>query len=144
MQMPLPLIVGVAALSLTAAGCSKNTNSAAVASADQPCGALIAPNAEAAAKLPAGFPTVAGFVATYTVTQGKTVLVRGAVAGRPSDIVAERDRGLATIRAQGYQVTGSDQEPGFEADGDFTGPHPGDINVKTLCKHYLEVNYSFG
>jgi hypothetical protein len=54
-----------------------------------------------------------------------------------------RDAAFSKILAAGYVKTGSDQEIGFEADGDFTGPHDGNINVKTLCKNYLVLTYTF-
>ena len=97
----------------------------------------------AGATRPAGFPTVAGFIPIFSATEGSSTLIRGAVPGVPSQIPVVRDTGFAKIQAKGYTVTGHDQEPGFEADGDFTGPHPGNINVKTLCSHYLVVTYTF-
>lgn len=115
--------------------------SAATAAAG--CGARTTPNAAAAGKLPKGFPVVPGWTPTTSVTQGSTVAVRGVVHGLPSAIVLVRDGAFAKVLRAGYRKTGSDQEPGFEADGDFEGPHMGNINVKTLCKGYLVVTYTF-
>jgi hypothetical protein len=107
------------------------------------CGDEVRPHPVAAQRLPTGFPTVTGWAATQAVTQGKTVALRGAVRGSPDDIVHVRDEALKKITASGYTKAGSDQEPGFEADADFSGPHPGNINVKPLCRDYLVVTYTF-
>ncbi len=115
--------------------------SAATAAAG--CGARTTPNAAVAGKPPKGFPVVTGWTPTTSVTQGSTVAVRGVVRGVPSAIVLIRDGAFAKVIKAGYRKTGSDQEPGFEADGDFQGPHMGNINVKTLCKGYLVVTYTF-
>ena len=151
-----PALVALALLGATAA-CGKHSSALAAPStspkySDEPsadtasmaCGTLTKPDPAALTKLPSGFPTVAGFTPIFTATQGSTVLVRGAVPGAPAQIPSVRDAGFVKIQAKGYTVTGHDQEVGFEADGDFTGPHPGNINVKTLCRGYLVVTYTFG
>jgi hypothetical protein len=107
------------------------------------CGDEITPHPGVVQKLPTGFPTVNGWAATQAVTQGKTIALRGAVMGGPDDIVRVRDAALEKITASGYTRAGSDQEPGFEADADFSGPHAGNINVKALCLDYLVVTYTF-
>jgi hypothetical protein len=107
------------------------------------CGDEITPHPGVARKLPNGFPTVTGWAATQAVMQGKTVALRGAVRGSPDDIVRVRDAAIHKITAAGYTEAGSDQEPGFEADADFDGPHAGNINVKALCRDYLVVIYTF-
>jgi hypothetical protein len=86
---------------------------------------------------------VNGWAATESLTQGRTLALRGAVRGGLEEIVVVRDAALRKIIASGYTKTGSDQEPGFEADADFNGPHPGNINVKALCRDYLVVTYTF-
>lgn len=113
------------------------------ATATEPCGARTVTNAAAAGSLPKGFPVVAGWQASTTVTQGKTVAVAGFVTGTPTAIIVVRDEAFTKIIAAGYTKTGSDEEPGFEADGDFTGPVAGNINVKTLCQSNLVVTYTF-
>lgn len=131
-----------AAAGATAPESPKYTDEPASGAANLACGTLTQADPAAAAKLPAGFPTVDHFVPTFSGAEGATVLVRGAVPGTPPQIPAIRDAGFAKIKAAGYTVTGQDQEIGFEADGDFTGPHPGNINVKTLCQGYLVVTYT--
>jgi hypothetical protein len=107
------------------------------------CGDKTTPRAAVSAKLPAGFPTVAGWAATQAVSQGKTLVLRGAVKGDSDEIVEVRDAAVARLTAAGYRRTAGDEEPGFEADADFTGPHSGNINVRALCRDNLVVTYSF-
>ena len=114
------------------------------AAATAPCGSKITPDSSVAAKLPKGFPVLTGWTGTSAVTQGTTTAIHGAVKATPAQITTLRDTVFTQIKGAGYKVTGSDQEPGFEADGDFTGPHPGNINVKLLCQDYLLVTYTFG
>jgi hypothetical protein len=106
------------------------------------CGTRTTPHPQLAARLPAGFPTVAGWSATEVVSQGQTRAVRGVVAGAAKNIAAVRDAAVARIIAAGYSRTGSDQEPGFEADADFNGPHQGNINVRALCRGFLVLTYT--
>lgn len=108
-----------------------------------PCGEQTTLHADVQKKLPAGFPAPDGWVANQALTQGKTLVLRGAVPGDPPDIVSVRDAALKKLTSGGYTVTGSDQEPGSEADADFSGPHPGNINVKALCRNYLVVSLTF-
>jgi len=93
--------------------------------------------------LPSGVPTVAGWRATETVRQGKTLVLRGALGGDPPDIVGVRDAAIGKLTAVGYVRTGGDEEPGFEAEADFTGLHSGSLNVRALCRDYLVVTYTF-
>jgi hypothetical protein len=76
------------------------------------------------------------------VTQGRTHAIHGSVRGELGEIVAVRDAAVTAIGAAGYVKTGSDQEPGFEADADFDGPHRGSIRVRALCSGYLDVIYT--
>jgi hypothetical protein len=106
------------------------------------CGEAATPHPSVARQLPAGFLTVAGWTATEAVTQGKTQAIRGVVVGNAENIVAVRDAAVAAIASAGYTKTGSDQEPGAEADADFSGPYQGNINVRALCRGYLVVTYT--
>jgi hypothetical protein len=110
--------------------------------ASMACGDKTSANPAVAQKVPPGFPTVAGWVGTDALTQGRTVVLRGAVKGDPDEIVQARDAAVGKLTAAGYARTGGDEEPGFEADADFTGPHSGNINVRALCRDYLVVTYT--
>jgi hypothetical protein len=107
-----------------------------------PCGNQITPDPAAVRRVPRRFPTLAGWTATGAVTQGTTVALRGAIRGEPRDIVDVRDTAVHRLVTQGYVKTGGDEEPGFEADADFSGPHQGNINVRAACQHYLVVTYT--
>lgn len=160
MNLRVALCAAFVALTLAACGSSaaprapgtgSSSTSGTVADTDVPatgaasiaCGDKITPHPAAAQKLPSGFPTVGGWAATEAVSQGKMLVLRGAVRGDPRDIVHVRDTAVGKLTAAGYLRTGRDEEPGFEADADFNGPHPGNINVRALCRDYLVVTYTF-
>jgi hypothetical protein len=129
--------------STSTSGAVTDTGAASAGAASVACGDKITPHPAVAQRLPNGFPTIDGWTATAAVTQGKTLALRGAVRGGPDDIIDVRDAALKKLTASGYTRAGSDQEPGFEADADFSGPHPGNINVKALCRDNLVVTYTF-
>jgi hypothetical protein len=122
---------------------SADTDLASTGAASATCGDKITPDGAAARMLPSGFPVVPGWSATEAVRQGKTLVLRGVVGGEPPDIMDVRDAAIAKLTAVGYVRTGGDEESGFEADADFTGSHPGSINVRALCRDYLVVTYTF-
>jgi hypothetical protein len=95
-----------------------------------------------AGQLPAGLPTVAGWIPTEAVSQGQTKAIRGLVRGEVGDLVTVRDAAVNRISAAGYRKTDSDQEPGYEAEADFTGPQEGNINVRACGRDYLVVTYT--
>lgn len=155
------IAVGVAVL---LAGCGRESNStsapqtraataspsAGVPDSDKPtrtassaaCAVKASPQPGVAGQLPAGFPTVAGWIPTEVITQGQTKAVRGAVPGDVADLVRVRDAALSRISTAGYRKADSDQEPGYEAEADFTGPHEGNINVRPWCRGYLTLTYT--
>ncbi|HEX8092691.1 hypothetical protein [Jatrophihabitans sp.] len=106
------------------------------------CGNRTAPHPELARQLPAGFPTVAGWTATEVVNQGQTRVVNGILPGEAADLVRVRDSAASQITATGYTKSGSDEEPGFEAEAEFEGPHEVNIKVKPLCRGYLVLSYT--
>ena len=129
--------------SLSTSGESADTDLPSTGAASAACGDKITPDTAAARMLPSGVPTVAGWRATETVRQGKTLVLRGALGGDPPDIVGVRDAAIGKLTAVGYVRTGGDEEPGFEAEADFTGLHSGSLNVRALCRDYLVVTYTF-
>ena len=100
------------------------------------------PHPELAARLPAGFPTAAGWQPTELVTQGATQVVRGVLPGEPADLPEVRDRAADRLTGAGYRQTGSDAEAGFEAEADLSGPYQVNISVRPLCRGYLQLSYS--
>ncbi|HEV2886555.1 MAG TPA: hypothetical protein VGX49_06570 [Jatrophihabitans sp.] len=161
--MRLSSVVVAAVLGLALAGCDsaadpeseasqvRGTTSSPVASGtDAPsgeatgaaCGQQTAPHPELARQLPAGLPTVAGWQPTEVVNQGQTREVRGVLPGEAADLVAVRDSAASEIVGAGYSSTGSDEEPGFEAEAEFEGPQEVNIKVKPLCRGYLVLSYT--
>jgi hypothetical protein len=57
-------------------------------------------------------------------------------------VVHVRDAVLASLASQGYTRTGTDQEPGIEAEGQFGGKGEGTLKVKPLCTGRLSVRYT--
>ena len=135
--------VPASAAAATPTASPKYGDEPSAATATEACGAKTVVHSAAASSLPKGFPVVTGWRASSSVTQGKTVAVAGFVSGAPAAITVVRDEAFAKIITAGYKKTGSDEEPGFEADGDFAGPVAGNINVKTLCQSNLVVTYTF-
>ena len=106
------------------------------AGADKACSAL--PTADAAATLPADFPTFGDVVLYEPSSQGKTSIVFGLIAD--SDFVKVRDAQVATLKAAGYTIEGTDQES-VEAEAEFTGAHEGTVKVQPLCAGHVSIRY---
>lgn len=94
-----------------------------------------------ATALPLDLPLTEGEEILEITSQGKTTVAFASEPGGRDDIVAVRDRVLADLKAAGYTVDGTDQEPGYEAEAEISGPHVGTIKVSPLCTGLLEVRY---
>lgn len=94
-----------------------------------------------ASALPFDLPLTDGEKVLRIAEQGATTVAFASVPGGRDDIVAERDLVLEDLEAAGYRVTGTDQEPGYEAEAQLAGPHEGTLRVKPLCTGLLEVRY---
>ena len=133
----LPLVLG----SLSA--CSKKKTAATPvaspsASASTSCDGKL--TADPSVKLPAGFPTELTLILTSMQNAGATKIYFGALP--ETDISGARDDLAAKLVANKYKIVGQDQEPGIEAEAQFTGPHDGTLRTRFLCTGYLEVRYS--
>lgn len=104
------------------------------------CGDDAAP-AAGSADLPFDLPLSEGEAVLRTATQGATTVAFASLEGGRDDIVETRDAVLRDLEAVGYRVTGTDQEPGYEAEAQLAGPHTGTLRVKPLCEGLLEVRY---
>jgi hypothetical protein len=91
--------------------------------------------------LPLGLPLTPGETVLRVTTQGKTTIAFAKIPGGRDDIVAVRDRVLTDLRAAGYIVKGTDQEPGYEAEAELAGTHEGTLKVSPLCTGLLEIRY---
>ena len=93
--------------------------------------------------LPAGFTLPSGQKLLNVQTAGKTSVVFASLPGTRADLVAIRDRVQQELTANGYQATGGDQEPTFEADGTITKNGVDDtINVRPLCSGRAVIRYT--
>lgn len=75
------------------------------------------------------------------LSQGKTEQWLATTSGTREDIVKTRDAIADQLKSAGYQIEGSDQEKGIEAEAEFTGPHKGTIQVSVACEGKLRVRY---
>src|SRR3954466_6447077 len=65
---------------------------------------------------PAGFTLPAGQHLLEVQSQGKTQIIYASTDGSRDDIVSVRDQVTTALKADGYSVTHTDQEPTFEAE----------------------------
>lgn len=91
--------------------------------------------------LPAGLALLPDQKLLRVETVGRTSAVYVSTAGVIGDVVKVRDAVLASLESQGYTKTGTDQEAGIEAEGQFGGKAEGTVKVKPLCTDRLEVRY---
>ena len=101
-----------------------------------------APHPELIRQLPADFPTLVGWQPTEVTNQGQTRVVSGVLRGGVTDLVTVRDNAADELVTEGYTQAGSDEEAGFEAEAEFTGPQEVTIKVKPLCRDYLVLTYT--
>lgn len=95
------------------------------------------------AAVPEGFSLPEGQKLLEVQSVGKTAVVRASLPGSRGDLVAVRDRVATELKAQGYTLTSTDQEPTFEADGVVTKAGVADsINVRPLCAGRVVVRYT--
>lgn len=95
----------------------------------------------APATLPLGLALRTGATVLDVTTQGKTTIAFAKIPGGRDDIVPIRDAVLTDLKAAGYTVTATDQEPGFEAEAQLGGKHRGTVKVSPLCTGLLEIRY---
>ena len=74
-------------------------------------------------------------------SQGKTEQWFATTAGTRDDIVKVRDDLSNQLKGAGYEIEGSDQEKGIEAEAEFKGPHKGTIQISVACEGKLRIRY---
>ncbi|MCU1587235.1 MAG: hypothetical protein JWN31_728 [Frankiales bacterium] len=109
--------------------------------AEKSCAGLDQPVAGAPTELPLAIPLTSGETVLSVTTQGKTTIAFAKISGTRNDVVKVRDQILTDLRAKGYTVPGTDQEPGFEAEAELAGTHDGTLKVAPLCQDVLSVRY---
>jgi len=92
---------------------------------------------------PAGFTLPSGQKLLNVQTTGKTSVIFASVDGTRDDLVAIRDQVAKELGSSGYKVTGTDQEPTFEADATVSkGDVDDTINVRPLCSGRVVIRYT--
>lgn len=106
---------------------------------ERACGALDTP----ATGLPTSPLALPGDEKLLSVqTQGKTTLVVASTAGTRQDVVMVRDAVVAELKKAGFTQTGTDQEPGYEAEAQLSGTADASVKVRPLCEGRIEVRYT--
>jgi hypothetical protein len=65
--------------------------------------------------------------------QGATKVWNIALDGETSDLTQLRDDYFAQLEDADYEIEDTDAEEGFEAEGEFNGPHEGTARFRPLC-----------
>jgi hypothetical protein len=95
------------------------------------------------ATLPAGFTLPDGQTLLRVQKQGKTSVVYASTAGTRDDLVAIRDKTVEALKAEGYTLKHTDQEPTYEADAAVSkGDVDDSINVRPLCTGKAVIRYT--
>jgi hypothetical protein len=66
--------------------------------------------------------------------QGETRVWNLALDGEAEDLVSLRDGYFAQLEDAGYEIEDTDAEEGFEAEGEFNGPHEGTAVFRMVCE----------
>jgi hypothetical protein len=101
----------------------------------RPCGDLLKP-AEAASAPPSDVP-LAGVTWFDRRTQDGSSYHFGHLPG--DQVTAARDEAIAALAAAGYAAGATADRGTAGADGQFTGPHTGAVQLTPYCKGRLQV-----
>ncbi|MCA1824791.1 MAG: hypothetical protein ABR520_00925 [Mycobacteriales bacterium] len=138
------LVAATVPLLVTAVGCAKEKEERELRAASQKsCDGLLKP-ANTAAALPSDLPAGASGATFYeTEKQGATTLYYAYVAG--DDLVRTRDAIKSAFESAGYEIEGTDQENGAEAEFEWKGKaKEGSVQVIHLCKNNLRLRWRVG
>lgn len=95
----------------------------------------------ASEQLPPDFPSLSGSRLYRFGSIGRTRVWFATVVGGSGEVVPVRDRVVAGLRENGYDIVDTDQERDAEAEAQFRGPHEGTVRVRPLCRGRVEVRY---
>jgi hypothetical protein len=123
-------------LVLVLAGCGDEGEEKAKKAAASACPSTITQTASTA--LPGDVPSPGGTVYDYN-SQGKTQFWFAVVDGTPDQLASLRDAYNTKLTGQGYEIEGTDQEKGAEAEAEFKGPHEGTTQFQPLCSGKVRV-----
>lgn len=127
--LAIPLVISLA-------GCSEGDKNKAKEAAKAVCPSTITQSAST--PLPADVPSPGGTVYDYN-SQGKTQFWFAAIDGTPDQLASLRDAYNTTLTGKGYKIDGHDQEPGAEAEAEFSGVHEGTTQFIPLCSGKVRV-----
>jgi hypothetical protein len=143
-----PLVIGlVVVLALVAVGgigfalFERHERGGLVTASERPCDGREAPVSGVPSGMPLQLPMTQGGTLLDVQRQGSTTVAFVKVGGGRSDIVDVRDRVLGELKGAGYATSGTDQEPGYEAEAEVRGRYEGTLKVSPLCTGLLEVRY---
>jgi hypothetical protein len=71
--------------------------------------------------------------------QGATKVWNLAIDGEAADLEQMRDDYFAQLEDADYEIEDTDAEEGFEAEGEFNGPHEGTARFRPLCEGKVVV-----
>ena len=142
MVLPLAVVVLVAAGGGGFWLFERHERGGLVAQSERACGDLASPEAGVPASLPLGLPLPPRAEILRVTSQGATQVAFVDVPGDRDDLVAVRDEVLRELQGVGYETVDTDQEPGYEAEAEVTGPHEGTVKVTPLCEGLIEVRYA--
>jgi hypothetical protein len=114
-----------------------------VQAAKRACGSSLVPTPGVA--LPSGlaFTLPSGQTLLSVAKQGKTEIIFAITPGNREDLVTLRDKVVSDLKGQGYTASATDQEPTYEAEGQFSGKASGTIQVQPECEGYNRIRYKF-
>src|SRR4051794_25265819 len=88
----------------------------------------------AATQPPSDVPTPEGADSAYEYfPQGATKVWNYSLDETPDDLATLRDSYDDALKSKGYEIEGTDQEEGHEAESEFKGAHEGTTNFRVLC-----------
>lgn len=112
-----------------------------IKNANKSCTSLDAPVGNPT--VPSGFTLPSGQKLLNVQTAGKTSVVFASLPGTRADLVSIRDDVAKELESSGYNRTGGDQEPTFEADATISKNGVDDtINVRPLCSGRVVIRYT--
>ena len=128
----------VVPLIVTLAACGDDDKEKAKQNATASCPSNITQTAST--QTPSDVPAPSGASSAYeSESQGATKFWFFAVDGSPDSLETLRDAYDDTLKGKGYDIKGTDQEDGAEAESEFEGPHDGTTQFIPLCQGKVRV-----
>jgi hypothetical protein len=128
------LLAPLLAVSLAACGGSSSGGEEPESEGSVPSACPTGLDTPAATQPPSDLPKPTGAGQAYDYqTQGATKFWSFALSGEASQLASLRDSYDQQLKAANYEIEGTDQEAGHEAESEFKGAHEGTTNFRMLC-----------